>query len=161
MQKSLKSLPHEPKLLKSHTYTVTSDSGANLGPISQCHLTFESGNKSFKENFIALKDVCGNLILALNWLSNYRISCSWNVDGHQYITYNKYLWSSIPSTDTKPIIYNAGAFYIQPRGLSKNKEFKHLVKHTTHLCTQCQWWSTYRSYSFSSWPIKTINAPMH
>ena len=37
------SLPQKPILLKSHSHAVTSTSGANLGLIGQCHLTFKWG----------------------------------------------------------------------------------------------------------------------
>ena len=105
-------LPQKPKLLKSHTHTVTLASGANLGPIHQCHLTFKLGNKCFTDKFIVLKFMQRNLILGLNWQSNYKIGCNWNVTGQQHITYkSEYLCVSILLTDAKPIIHNAGAFF--------------------------------------------------
>ena len=56
-------------------------------------------------------------ILGLNWQSNYKIGCNWNINGHHYITHNTYLCSSIPLTITKPIVQNAVPFYLQPRGI--------------------------------------------
>ena len=44
---------------------------------------------------------------------------------------NKYLCTSMPSTDSKPIIYNAGEFYLQPRSISVR-----MVQTPTELDTQ-------------------------
>ena len=106
-------------LLKSHSYTVVSARRANLGSIGQCHLTFQIGSKCFTDKFIVIKDLWRYLISGLNWQSNYKIAFNWNIKRHQCITYsNKYSCTSMPSTDTKPIICNAGAFYLQPRNIS-------------------------------------------
>ena len=67
LQKFLESLPQKPKLLKSHTLPVTSVSGANLGPIVQCHLTFNLDKKCFTDNFIVLRDWWRNFVLGCNW----------------------------------------------------------------------------------------------
>ena len=61
-------------------YTVTSARGANLGPIDHCHLTFRLGNKYSTDRFVVLKDLQRNLILGLNWQSNYKIGCNWNIN---------------------------------------------------------------------------------
>ena len=113
------SLPQKIKLLQSHTHTVTSTYGPNLGPIGQCHPTFKLGNKYFTDKFIVLKDLQRRLILELNWQSNYKIDHNWNLNGPQYITYNNNnIGVSMPSTGTKPIIHSAGVFYLQPRSVS-------------------------------------------
>ena len=56
------------------------------------------------------------------WLSLqfiYKTGCNWNINGYQCITYNNtYLCTSMPSTIPKPIVQNAGAFYLQTRGIS-------------------------------------------
>ena len=49
-------------LLKLNKHKVMSASGANLGPICLCHLTFRFSNKSFTDKFIVLKDLQRNLI---------------------------------------------------------------------------------------------------
>ena len=106
------------KLLKSHTHTVTPGSGANLGPIGHWHLTFRLDNKCFTNKSIICKNLPRNLISGLNWHSNYTICCNWNINRHQYITYNKkYLCPSMLSTDSKPIPCNEGTFYLQPRSI--------------------------------------------
>ena len=118
LQNFFDSLTQKPKLLKSPNQTVMSASGAHLGPIGQCHLTFRLGNKCLTDKFIVLKDLQRNLNLGLNWQSHYKIGCNWNIIGQQYITYNWYLYTSITSTATKPTIHHAGAFYLQPRSMS-------------------------------------------
>ena len=40
---------------------VTSASGANIGQIDQCDLTFRLGNKQFTDMFIALQDLHRNI----------------------------------------------------------------------------------------------------
>ena len=101
------------------THTKTSSAfGANLSPIRQWNLTFLLGNKHFTHSFIALQDLWWNVI-GLNWQCNYKIGCNWNVNGQQYITHNnKYLYTSTASSDTKPIIYSAGAIHLQLRYIS-------------------------------------------
>ena len=92
---------------------VTSASGANLGPLGQCDLTFRLGNKEFTDRFIVLQDICRNIISGLNWKYNYRISCNWNVNGQQYITHNnKFLCTSTASSNMVPIVWNSGAFIL-------------------------------------------------
>ena len=53
-----------------------SASGANIGLVYQCHLTFKLGNKYFTDKFIVLKDLWRNLILGLNWQPNYQIDAT-------------------------------------------------------------------------------------
>ena len=77
-----------PQLLKICTHEVTSASGANLGPVGQCNLTFRLGNTLFTDRFIVLQDVHRNVILGINFQCNYRIGCNRNVNGQQYITHN-------------------------------------------------------------------------
>ena len=67
-------LASEIKNYSNHIHIVTSASGANLGPIGQCHLSFKSGNNCFTDNFIVLKDLQRNLILGLKWQSNYKLA---------------------------------------------------------------------------------------
>ena len=118
-QKLVEFLAQKTKLLKSHTHRDTSANGANLGPIGHCHFEFKLGNKCLTDNVTVLKDLQRNLILGLNWQFNYKAGCNWNVNGHQYITYNnKYLCTSTPLIDTKPVIQNAGEFYLQARSVS-------------------------------------------
>ena len=96
------------------------------------HLIFRLGNKSFTGKFIVLNDLWIYLILGLNWQANCKIVCNWNVNGHQYITHsNKYLCTSISSTESNPIICNAEAFYLQPRSISVI-----MVQTSTELDTQ-------------------------
>ena len=45
-EKFFRSLPQTPQLLKIHAHKVMSASGANLGPIDQCDLTFRLGKKT-------------------------------------------------------------------------------------------------------------------
>ena len=98
---------------------VTSASGTNLGPVGQCDLAFRLGNKQFTERFIILQDLCRNIILRLNWQCNYRIGCNWNVNEQEYITHNsKFLCTSTASSNTEPIVQNAGAFTLPPRSIS-------------------------------------------
>ena len=61
-------------------YEVTSASGANLGPIAYCHLTFRLGNKSFADIFLVPKDLQRSLISGLNWQGSYKIGCIWNIN---------------------------------------------------------------------------------
>ena len=56
---------------------------------------------------MVLKDLQRNSFLGFNWQTNYKIGHNWNVNGHQYITYNKYLCTGTFATDSKPIICNA------------------------------------------------------
>ena len=42
-----------------------SASGANLGAVGQCDLTFQLGSKYFMDRFIILQDLQRNLILGL------------------------------------------------------------------------------------------------
>ena len=103
-EKFFRSLPQTPQLLKVHIHKVTSASGANLGPIGQCDLTFRLAKKQCIGRFMILQELCRNIILGLNWQCNYRIGCNWNINGQQYITHNtKFLYTSIPSSYTKPI----------------------------------------------------------
>ena len=61
-----RSLPQTPQLLKICMHNVTSGSGANLGLIGQCDLTFRLGNKQFTDRFIRLQNLCKNIILGIN-----------------------------------------------------------------------------------------------
>ena len=101
-------------------HKVTSASGTNLGSIGRCHLTFRLGDKSCTDTdkFIFLKDLWRNFIVVLNWQSNDKNGCNWNINGHQYVTHNKYLCTSPSSVELKPIIHNPGAFYLKPRSMS-------------------------------------------
>ena len=97
------SLSQTPKLLKVSTHKVTSASGANLGPVGQCDLTFRLGNKQFMDRLIILQDLHRNIILGLNWHYPYRIGCNWNVNGQQYITHNnKFACTSTASSNANP-----------------------------------------------------------
>ena len=69
-------------------HKVTSASGANIGQIGQCNLTFRLGNKQFMDWFIVLQDLHRNIILGFNCQCNYRIGYNWNVNGQQYIAHN-------------------------------------------------------------------------
>ena len=76
-----------------------SASGANLGPIGQCDLTFKLRKKQFMDRFIVLQDLQRNLILGLNWKCNCRIGCNGNVNGQQYKTHNNnYICTSTTSS---------------------------------------------------------------
>ena len=98
-------LPQKPKLLKPNACTVTSAIGTDLGPIGQCYLTFNLGNKYFTGKVIVLTELPRNLILGLNWHFNYKIGCNWNINGHQYMAHNSnYFCTSIPLKVTKPIV---------------------------------------------------------
>ena len=113
------STPQELKLLQSNKCTVTSSSCTDVGPIWQCYLTFKLGNKYFTDKVIFLSDLHKDLVLRLNWQFNYKIGCNWNINGHQYMVHNiNYLYTSIALKVTKPIIWNAGAFYLQSRSVS-------------------------------------------
>ena len=70
-------------------HKVTSASGANLGPIGPCYHTFKLGNKHFADKSIVFNDLQRNIILGLSWQANYKIGCILNINGCQYITYNK------------------------------------------------------------------------
>ena len=61
-EKFFNSPPQKPKLSKVHTHKETSSSGASLGPIGQCDLTFQLGNKCFLDRFIVLQDLWWNLV---------------------------------------------------------------------------------------------------
>ena len=112
-------MPQTPQLLNIHVHKVTPASGADLGPVGQCDLTFRLGNEQFTNRFIVLWDLHRNIILGLNWQCNYRIGCNWNIKGQQYITHNnKFLCTSIPSSNTKVIIYNSGSAILPPRSVS-------------------------------------------
>ena len=92
-----------------------SASGASLGPTGQCKITFRLGNKQFTDRFIVLQDI----ILGLNWQCNYRKGCNLNVNGQQYITYNKkFLCTSTASLNMAPIVWNSGVFVLLPRSIS-------------------------------------------
>ena len=61
-------------------------------------------------------------MLGLNWQSNYKIGCNWNMKVYLYMTHNNTcLFSSIPLAITKPVVWNAGALYLQLRGISISK----------------------------------------
>ena len=105
------------KLSKVHTHKVMSASGANLGPIGQCDLTFWLGNRYFMDRFIILQDLWRNLILGLHWQCNYRIGRNWNVNGQQYITHNSICTSTV-SSKQEPIKQNWGALQFPPRSTS-------------------------------------------
>ena len=57
MEKFFKSLPQTHKLLNVCTHKVTSASGANLGPLGQCDLTFRLRNKQVTDRFIILQEL--------------------------------------------------------------------------------------------------------
>ena len=94
--------------------------GTDSGLIGQYHLTFKLDNKYCTDKFIVLWDMWRDLILGLNWQFNYKISCISNINGHQYMTHNNnYLCTSKSSTKaTKPLVWNTGIFYLQPRSVS-------------------------------------------
>ena len=119
LQKFFYSLPQQLKLLTSNTCKVMSANGIDLVPIGYCCLIFQLGKKHFTDKLIVLQNLWRDLILSLNWQSNYKISCNWNINGHHYITHdNTYLCTSILLTIAKLIVCNAGAFYLQPTGIS-------------------------------------------
>ena len=66
LEKFFRLLPQTPQLLIVHTHNVTSASGANLGAVDQCHLTFRLENKQFTDRFIILHDLHRNIMLWLN-----------------------------------------------------------------------------------------------
>ena len=100
-----KSLHQTPQLLKVCVHKVTSASGANLGLIGECDLTFRLGNKQVTDRFIVLCNLCKYIILGLNWQCNDRKGCNWNVNGQQYITHNKKsLCTSTPSANMESIV---------------------------------------------------------
>ena len=119
LQNFVDSLPQKMKLLTSNTWTVMSASGTYLGLIGQCYLTFQLEKKHFREKFIILWDLQRDLIWGINWKFNYKIEFNWSINGHQYIADNTYFCTSIPLTIINPIVQNAGAFYLQPRGILK------------------------------------------
>ena len=117
--KNFQLLLQKPTLLSWKACTVTWASGTDLGLLGQCYVTFELGNKYFMDKFIVLQDLRRDLILGLNWQFNYKIGCNWNINKHQYMTHNNcHLCTSIPSKVTKPIFWNAGALYLQPRSVA-------------------------------------------
>ena len=72
----------------------------------------------FTDKFIVLWDLWRDLILGLNLQFKYKIGCNWNVNGHQYkVQNNTFTCTIVPLTVTKPIVWNAGAFYLHSRGI--------------------------------------------
>ena len=116
ISKKFKSLPQKPKLLKSHAHTVTSASGANLGSIGHCHLTFMFGNK-YITNYSSHRSA-GKFILGSTGNPITIFAAIGTLMGIKYITYNKYLCISMPSTDSRPVICIAGVFYLQSTSIS-------------------------------------------
>ena len=74
-------LPQMPQLLKLGMHQTTSNSGANVDPVSQCDAKFRLVNKQFTDSCIILHDLSRNIILGLNWRCNYRICYNWNANG--------------------------------------------------------------------------------
>ena len=148
-----KCLPQKPKLSKVYLPKVRA-SGANLGSIGQCDLTFQLGNKHFRDRFIALQDLWRNLILVHNWQCNYRIGYNWNVNGQQYIAHNKiHLCTVTTSSQMEPIIHNVGSTSINTKNhICNSSRGTSWAEHKTYLSTKYHWWSTIRSYSPSRWP---------
>ena len=105
-------LPQQLKLLTSNTCSVMSANNTDLGLRGYCYLTFQLGKKHFTDKFIVLWNLQKDLILGLNWQSNCKISCNWNIKRHHYITHNNtYSCTSIPSLIAKPIVHNERAFH--------------------------------------------------
>ena len=117
----VESLPQKTKIIEiTYTHSHISQWKLIQDQLVNGHLTFKLGNKCFPDNFIVLKYLWERFnfrtqlaIQLQNWLQ------LGHVNGYQYITYNKKcLYTSMPSTDTKPTIYNTGAFYLKLRSVS-------------------------------------------
>ena len=55
LEKFFNALPQKPTSSQIHKCKITSASGANIGPIGQCSLTFQLENKHFMDMFIVLQ----------------------------------------------------------------------------------------------------------
>ena len=87
-EKFYKHFPNAVKLLKHDDTAIINAHGYNLGPISQCYLTFKLGMKTFTDKFYTLWNLDWDVILGLTWMKNYHIVFNWNINGQHYLWHN-------------------------------------------------------------------------
>ena len=106
------------KLLPTNRKDVSAKSDS-LGPIGEVHVKFKLCKEKFNNVFIILNNLQWDIILVLPWQHDYRISCTWNIEGKHFLTIkNKFLALSVTPQASKQSVITKGHCTLQSRSIT-------------------------------------------